>query len=207
MAVSRRTQSERRAATRGALLDAAIVSLVEDGYANTTTRKIADRAGVSQGTQQHYFATKHELVVEAMRYAAEQLTADVAQRIDLRDFLNAEKQEAMLDEIWRIHQTPAFKASLELWIAARTDDELRRSMRAMERDISRIVGGTAQELVPAEHADPALFELLDAGLATIRGFAMLAPVIPQDDLDRRWRAARGHLAGGLRAWLAHQARV
>ena len=38
----RRTQAERRAATRGALLDATIDCLVEFGYANTTTNRIVE---------------------------------------------------------------------------------------------------------------------------------------------------------------------
>src|SRR5438067_8873704 len=40
----RRTQAERRAETRGRLLDATIESLGEVGYAATTVRGVADRA-------------------------------------------------------------------------------------------------------------------------------------------------------------------
>ena len=41
----RRNQAERSAATREALLDATLECLVEDGYANTTTARVAERAG------------------------------------------------------------------------------------------------------------------------------------------------------------------
>jgi AcrR family transcriptional regulator len=50
---TRRTHAERRETTRLALLDAAVACLMEDGYAALTTRKVAERAGVSQGAQQH----------------------------------------------------------------------------------------------------------------------------------------------------------
>jgi AcrR family transcriptional regulator len=94
MATPRRTQAERRATTRTALLDAALASLVEDGYANITTRRIAERAGVSPGTQQHYFATKADFVVEAMRYATAQIAQDAGERFDPADGAGAGALEA-----------------------------------------------------------------------------------------------------------------
>src|SRR5438309_628978 len=75
--ITRRTQAERRAATRTALLDATIACLVEDGYAGTTTRRIAERAGLTPGAQQHHFATKIQLVTEALRHLADRLAAEV----------------------------------------------------------------------------------------------------------------------------------
>ena len=42
---ARRSQAERSTATREALLDAAIDCLVEEGYASTTTSRVAERAG------------------------------------------------------------------------------------------------------------------------------------------------------------------
>ncbi len=61
----RRSQAQRSAATREALLDATIACLVEDGYANTTTSKVAERAGVSRGAHLHHFQTRSALVAAA----------------------------------------------------------------------------------------------------------------------------------------------
>lgn len=187
---TRRTQAERRAATRGALLDAALAALIEDGYANMTTRRVADRAGVSQGTQQHYFASKQDFVLEAMRYAVERLAGDVTRRIDVPALLAAERYEELLDELWRLHTSPTFLAAIELWSAARTDAELRKALRTLERDVSKLIGAMAEE-----GAGPAL----DLALATIRGYAMLAPVVSRAELGRRWAAARPTVAALLRA--------
>jgi AcrR family transcriptional regulator len=189
----RRTQAERRAATRAALLDAALACLIEDGYANLTTRRVAERAGVSQGAQQHYFASKSEFVAEAMRYAVRQITDEVLRRIDLQDLGNPERRAAMLDEIWRIHQSPAFKASLELWVASRSDAELRTHMRELEREITGFIGGVARTATQLEELDPEKLEILDMLLATVRGYAMLVPVVPQAELNRRWARSREHL--------------
>src|SRR5208282_2690558 len=67
----RRSQAERSATTRDALLDATIACLVEDGYANTTTSRVAERAGVSRGAHLHHFQTRQVLLAAAMERLAE----------------------------------------------------------------------------------------------------------------------------------------
>src|SRR5207237_4054115 len=47
---------------------AAADSLLENGYAGTSVRSIASRAGVAIGNLQYYFPSKSELLVEAWRY-------------------------------------------------------------------------------------------------------------------------------------------
>ena len=67
----RRTQAERSATTREALLDATISCLVKDGYANTTTARVAERAGVSRGAHLHHFQTRAALVAAAVAHLAQ----------------------------------------------------------------------------------------------------------------------------------------
>jgi AcrR family transcriptional regulator len=59
--VRTRTQSERREATIGALLDAARESFANDGYAATSLDAVVAAAGVSKGALYHHFAGKKEL--------------------------------------------------------------------------------------------------------------------------------------------------
>ena len=73
----RRTQAERRATTRRALLDATLEELDAVGYANLTTASVVARAGVTRGAQAHYFATKADLVVQALRHITDQLIAEL----------------------------------------------------------------------------------------------------------------------------------
>uniref|UniRef100_UPI002458B400 TetR family transcriptional regulator n=1 Tax=Nocardia farcinica TaxID=37329 RepID=UPI002458B400 len=54
----RETQAQRRARTRARLLDAAVESQVEVGYAGTTTLEVQNRAGVPRGTRAHPLPTK-----------------------------------------------------------------------------------------------------------------------------------------------------
>ncbi|MGH7921772.1 MAG: TetR/AcrR family transcriptional regulator [Candidatus Dormibacteraceae bacterium] len=52
---------------RAQIVRAAAEALLEDGYADTSVRSIATRAGVAIGNLQYYFPTKAELLVEAWR--------------------------------------------------------------------------------------------------------------------------------------------
>src|SRR4051812_30825168 len=77
---TRRTQTERREATRTAVLDATLSCLIEQGYASATTRGIAERAKVSPGALQHHFASKHELMSEAITHLTRRLAEQLVQR-------------------------------------------------------------------------------------------------------------------------------
>src|ERR1700712_2169365 len=79
---SRRSQAERSAATREALLDATLKCLVEDGYAKTTTARGAERGGLSRGAPLHHFQTRDALLAAAAEHLTqkrgEHLTRAVA---------------------------------------------------------------------------------------------------------------------------------
>jgi AcrR family transcriptional regulator len=61
-------KTRRGEASRAAILDAALELFQERGYAATTMRAIADRAGVSLGGSYHYFPSKEHLVLEFYRH-------------------------------------------------------------------------------------------------------------------------------------------
>lgn len=69
----RRTQAERSAATRGALLKAARELFARDGYAATGREAIVERAGVTRGAMYHHFADKEAL----FRAVFEEMEAEV----------------------------------------------------------------------------------------------------------------------------------
>jgi AcrR family transcriptional regulator len=62
---ARRTQAERRAESRGRLIDAAIELLGTRGYAGTSLAEIGALAGLSRGLVNHHFGTK-EACMEAV---------------------------------------------------------------------------------------------------------------------------------------------
>lgn len=189
----RRTQAERRATTRAALLDAALDCLVEEGYANLTTRRVAERAGVSQGTQMHYFPTRAAFVTEAVRHVATELVREMREQAPRRAGRSEQRNlEAAVDEIWRLHRGPVFAAAMELWVAARTDAEVRAGLAEVARDINRLITGAAADLFPQLATKAGAGPLLDTALAAVRGLAMLE-FHGDPHVEKRWRATRAHL--------------
>jgi AcrR family transcriptional regulator len=191
----RRTQAERRAASRTALLDAALGVLIEEGYANLTTRNVAERAGVSQGTQMHYFPTRARFLAEAVRHVAFKLAGEVREQDELRARSERRRLEELLDRVWEIHTGPLFQAAMELWVAARTDSELRAAMDEVQRDVTRMVARVAAELFPELMGKQHAGDVLDLGMATMRGLAVLGFTSDPADVERRWRRARAYLLG------------
>jgi AcrR family transcriptional regulator len=58
---NRRTQSERRAHTRAALIDAGRALFTERGFAGAGREEIVERAGLTRGALYHHFASKEDL--------------------------------------------------------------------------------------------------------------------------------------------------
>lgn len=74
----RRTQAERREATRAALLGAARELFGDHGYANVGTEEIVQRAGVTRGALYHHFDDKEHLFRAVYELVEEDLTARIA---------------------------------------------------------------------------------------------------------------------------------
>lgn len=133
---SRRSNQERSAATRAAILNATIEQLAEHGYKRTTTVEVAERAGVSRGALVHHFSTHSDLVLSALEYLCErrleELEAGIAALSTSDDRLSA-----FVDLMWSTFEGPLFLAQLELWMAARTDPGLFALLLPLERGFGK----------------------------------------------------------------------
>lgn len=78
---ARRTQAERTAATRSALLKAARKLFTRNGFAEVSTQAIVEAAGVTRGALYHQFADKAELFTAVYEEVEAELVAAVAARI------------------------------------------------------------------------------------------------------------------------------
>ncbi len=189
---NRRTQAERRATTRAALLDATIDCLVEYGYAGTTTMRIVERAGVSRGAQVHHYPTKAELVAEAVRHLAVKRSSEFLE--EFNSLPEGRKRfEVLLDTLWTLHTSPLFAASMELIIASRTDPELRKRMIEVEREIGEQIDSNMRDLFPGEARSQEFRAGVDTVLSAMRGLAMLSFADSKAEVERRWQAMRERL--------------
>jgi AcrR family transcriptional regulator len=199
-AKQRRTQDERRAATRRALLDASLAGLLEDGFAGLTTRRVAERAGVSAATLRFYFPTRAAFVAAAVEQLAAELLRQHREHAAHQPAPAGNLFESWLEELWKICKGPAFNVMIELSSAARQDEDARDNFAVAERALTKHIALSATDHFPNQIADPRFRALVDLATASMRGLAMFLPVGDRDDLEQRWHAIRtelNHLYDGL----------
>jgi AcrR family transcriptional regulator len=188
----RRTQEQRSAQMRARLLDATIECLVTYGYAGTTTPRVAEMAGVTRGAQVHHFGSKNELVMAALKHlAAKRAGAAVA---EVGDITAAEDPlGTVLDLLWELHQGPMFIATVELWVAGRTDRSLGREVAKFESIVQDSLIATVAQFVPEEINRPML-DFLYTAMDALRGI-LIASYADTDPhrARRRWDRAAANL--------------
>jgi AcrR family transcriptional regulator len=168
----RRTQAERRASTRSALLQATIDCLIELGYAGTTTNEVQQRAGVSRGALTHHFAAKADLLIAAMDSLYDDFSASIREVVPTLPAGQARIRPA-IRLLWDRFNGPLFFAAMELWSAARTDPELRAALLPHERRLGRQLRSLAVEVFGAElAAHPAADSVYQVLMTSMRGQAM-----------------------------------
>ena len=169
---TRRTQAERREQTRLKLLDATIASLLEVGYAGTTTRRVAELAGVSQGAQTHHFPHRVDLVGAAVEHLASRRVAelrDVAAKLPLAP---SERAAALIDLLWADFSSQIFTVFVKLWVAAADDRELYERLVPVERHLARTIAAALTDLGGELADSPEWPGTLLLALSAIRGLAL-----------------------------------
>lgn len=163
------------------LMEATIDSLVELGWAGTTTTVVSKRAGVSRGAQLHHFPSKQDLVVAAVAHLTERRRDDM--RLAVAELPDVERTRAVLEILSAQFVSPGFFAALELWVAARTDADLRESVGPLERRVGRETHAYALELLAIDESHGDNRRLVQATLDLLRGLGLAASL--SDDARRR----------------------
>jgi AcrR family transcriptional regulator len=188
------------ASAREQIVRAAAESLLENGYAGTSVRAIASRAGVAIGNLQYYFPTKSELLVEAWRYltarSVEELRAACNQLDDPLEALDL-GVESIWDTLRKLGDMQL--AAFDLLVQAPRTDRLRaylpelftRYREVIQEQIDRLeAGGRVRLLVGREVLVPLV-------LNTVLGFGLYYVVTRDDESCVRALSAFRQLAGSL----------
>lgn len=192
MSVPRRTQAERSGATRARLLEAAFGCLLDDGYAATTVGAVQQRAGVARGTLLHHFPTRGSLMAGVVEDIVERRLRVTGPA----DGPAARDWDAVVDVVWRELRSPAYTVALELWVAARTDPDLRAALLPLQARIFASVHRSITALVGTEHPRAGLLVQFTIDLLTGCHLAgVLAPREGADVVVEAWKQALRELAG------------
>jgi AcrR family transcriptional regulator len=188
------------ATAREQIVQAAAESLLENGYAGTSVRAIASRAGVAIGNLQYYFPTKSELLVEAWRYLTVRSVEELRAACNgLDDPLEA--LELGVESIWdTLRKLGDMQlAAFDLLVQAPRTERLQaylpelftRYREVIQEQIDRIeADGRVRLLVGREVLVPLV-------LNTVLGFGLYYVVTRDDDSCLRALSAFRHLAGSL----------
>src|SRR5688500_16054392 len=124
----KRTQLQRRNETQAAILSASIDLLVENGYAGFSASRVARRAGVSRGAQEHYFPKKNDLIAAATQHAMRE-AVEHARSLARTATGEADPVAKFLADSEHFFFRPVFQAMIEIMIASRSDCALARMVK------------------------------------------------------------------------------
>ena len=147
MEVKRRTQAERTAGTRAALIDAARALWAERGYAAVGTPEIAAAAGVTRGAMYHQFADKAALFL-AVAGAVE---ADLTRRLGEAVAASGARDPAA-----------ALRAATDAWLELSQESDVRQLILL---DAPVVLGWAGYRDLALEHGLGLTEQLLDAAIA------------------------------------------
>ena len=170
----RRSRAEQRETTRRALLDSTLESLTEIGYAATTARGIAERAGVSQGAMQHHYPTKAALAAAAFERTIQQIADQTLDAVGPPTGSERETTAILLDTLWAVHNLPITRTAIELANIARDDAELAPIAANILNHVTELILTVTRQRLPHTSAKPGFRDFMLLCNAAMRGTVMAA---------------------------------
>ncbi|HEY2674666.1 MAG TPA: TetR/AcrR family transcriptional regulator [Rugosimonospora sp.] len=192
--LTRTPQQERSRATQLRLLEATVDCLVEHGWSGTTTTLVARKAGLSRGAQLHHYPTKTALVLAAVEHLARRRAEEIRAEAHR---LPPGRIDQVIDLLAGAFTGPLYVAALEVWVAARSEPELRHALVPLEARVGRELYRLTVDLLGADDSRPPVREAMQATLDLLRGLGVAN--LLSDDSDRRQTI--------LASWTRHLAAV
>lgn len=192
---ARRTQADRRARTRSALLEAAARGLSRHGYGDLVLERVAADAGYTRGALYHQFAGKEDLALAVLEWVHEAWYAEVGVLIDDAD------PAAALIAVARGHAVFCRRDIARVMVTLRVEfsgrdhpvgEKLREVERQLVADCARLVAaGRRTGAIPP---GPPPRTMARAYFGAVEGLVINLAGRAPHDADLAERATRGLLA-------------
>jgi AcrR family transcriptional regulator len=194
---ARRTQADRRAASRAALLESTARHISRVGYGHLVLSEVAADAGYTRGALYHQFADKDELVLATLDWVRETWLAEVGTvfEADLAP-LAAITELARRHAIYCRRDIAGVMTAIRVEFGAR-DHPIRDALLAQQRDLV----GRVRTLILAGRRDgsippgPSATALAAATMSAIEAAVITLSGRPDLDVDLAQRVALGLVAG------------
>lgn len=179
----REPRQERSRQTRERLLAVTVDMLATKGWSTTTVSAVAEAAGVSRGAAQHHFPAREDLVTAVLEQMFDEMSATAA--ADIADLPPAapERIAAVVGKAVDIYTGRQFKAALQVWAAAASDEALRRQILPLEEKLARAAHRLTVAGLDPDGTRPHAFALAQATLDLARGLGLADTL--SDDSRRR----------------------
>jgi len=141
-------QQRRSHRTREAVLRAAVACFEASGFDETTTEKIAQRAGISVGSVYSYFRDKREILLELLDSTLAEIAALVAARLDAAAWKDSDPREVVRDLIDTVFHTHTVRPGLQriMWERQFKDEEFHARVEEIRAGMRETVRGAIDEL-------------------------------------------------------------
>ena len=168
----RRTQQERKDATRNQLIEATIDCVFEMGYAATTIAAVADKAGVTHGAIQHHFGNRDALMLAIVATLRDKLYGQAKNQIP-DGMPISERISAICEQYWRVVNSRHFIAAVQIQLGASSDLEFHAHVLATMQKAERELDRRWLELFADLKSPPdQLMAARHLALATLRGLSI-----------------------------------
>lgn len=178
---TRRTSAPRKRGddTRARIVNETVRCILEEGFAATTAKHVAERAGVTWGVIQYHFGDRNGLLMAVVDDGVARLL-DSLSATDVATLGLRQRVEAVVDTAWRCYSSPTSLAAFEILRATRGLGE------ASRRHLLEMNAATGQlgRLISDDPADAGVAEVI---WATLRG-VVLAQMIVGEAID--WQLER-----------------
>jgi TetR/AcrR family transcriptional repressor of nem operon len=183
-----------KAETRDRILEAAAAAFRADGVGAIGVADVMDRAGLTHGGFYAHFASKEQLVAEALRYASGQTTRKF-------DRTAASAGDGALEAVIDSYLDPAHLAHPERGcVVATLGSEAARGPRAVKRSLGQSIRARLdrlRRLMPASLSKRARDEKAAGAFACMVGGLILARGLEHDEAERLLADCRAFLHQAL----------
>ncbi len=186
----RRTQEERSAFTREALIRAAVECICDVGYAGTTAALIADRASVTRGAVQHHFGSRDELILSVI----DSVQRDLNFRIDTAALITLpleQRIDALVDQYRTVFSDKPFLAALNIWLGVRSEPQLYERLKTLLVEVQAPIGKIWRDVFADLAIEPSYLQSIRRiTMAAARGYAIQELFGTANSWDRDCEALR-----------------
>jgi AcrR family transcriptional regulator len=168
------------------VIEAAIDTILEEGFYRASSNRIVERAGVSWGVIQHHFGTREALLIAAFEAGMRELLTTLEAATIEGDTFD-ERLESFVDVIWSFYRQPKFVAYEELTLNLTHDPNMDADTVAMVADYNARIGRRLAALANAV-LDAGMVDVLPPGalVVLVRGVAVALTLT--DAVPRRPRS-------------------